>query len=45
MSMSIHFNPASYNATNALNKSNERMGTAMQRLTSGLRVNSAKDDK
>ncbi|MFO1372905.1 MAG: flagellin, partial [Candidatus Competibacteraceae bacterium] len=37
-------NVSSYAAQNQLTKTNNAMQTAMQRLTSGLRINSAKDD-
>lgn len=45
MAMSIHFNQAGFGAQSALTQSSEKMGVAMQRLTSGLRVNSSKDDR
>jgi len=44
MSMTISTNIASMNAQRNLNVSQSTQMTAMQRLSSGLRVNSAKDD-
>jgi flagellin len=44
MSMTINTNIASLNAQRNLNASQTSLMTAMQRLSSGLRVNSAKDD-
>ena len=44
MAMSINTNVASINAQRNLNTSGATLGTTMQRLSSGLRVNSAKDD-
>ena len=43
-SMSINTNPVSINAQRNLGLSASSMATTMQRLSSGLRVNSAKDD-
>ncbi|MDD3019051.1 MAG: flagellin [Comamonas sp.] len=43
-SMSINTNPVSINAQRHLGLSANSMATTMQRLSSGLRVNSAKDD-
>ena len=43
-SMSINTNPVSINAQRHLGLSSNSMATTMQRLSSGLRVNSAKDD-
>jgi flagellin len=44
MAMSINTNVVSLNAQRNLTMSQSSLGTAMQRLSSGLRVNSAKDD-
>ena len=44
MPQTINTNIASLNAQRNLTKSQLDLGTAMQRLSSGLRVNSAKDD-
>ncbi|WP_157269913.1 flagellin domain-containing protein [Azohydromonas aeria] len=44
MSMSVNTNIASINAQRNLSTSQSAQSTAMQRLSSGLRVNSAKDD-
>ncbi len=44
MSMSINTNSISLNAQRNLSVSQSALATAMQRLSSGLRVNSAKDD-
>ena len=44
MSMSVNTNIGSLNAQRNLNKSQSSLSTSMQRLSSGLRVNSAKDD-
>ena len=44
MPQSINTNVASLNAQRNLNKSQMDMNTAIQRLSSGLRINSAKDD-
>ena len=44
MSMSINTNVISLNAQRSLNSSQMSLATSMQRLSSGLRVNSAKDD-
>src|SRR5690606_29368849 len=44
MSLSIHTNFASLVTQNTLNKNNGALSTAMQRLGTGLRVNSAADD-
>jgi flagellin len=40
----INTNIASLNAQRNLNKSQSALGTSLQRLSSGLRINSAKDD-
>ncbi len=44
MAMVINTNIMSLNSQNALTKSGNSVATAMQRLSSGLRINSAKDD-
>ncbi len=44
MPQTINTNMFSLNAQRNLNKSQSAMGTAIQRLSSGLRINSAKDD-
>lgn len=44
MGMFINTNVASINGQRNLNKSTEMLQTSMQRLSSGLRINSAKDD-
>ncbi len=44
MSLTINTNVASLNAQRNLGQSQGALNTAMQRLSSGLRVNSAKDD-
>jgi len=44
MSMVINTNISSFNAQRRLNDTNMAMKTSMERLSSGLRVNSAKDD-
>ena len=44
MPTSINTNVASLNAQRQLSASQSALGTSMQRLSSGLRVNSAKDD-
>jgi flagellin len=44
MPQTINTNLASLNAQRNLNTSQSSLATSMQRLSSGLRVNSAKDD-
>ena len=44
MSLTINTNVASLNAQRNLGASQSNLNTAMQRLSSGLRINSAKDD-
>ncbi|MEQ4869484.1 flagellin FliC, partial [Escherichia coli] len=44
MAQVINTNALSLMAQNNLNKSQTSLGTAIQRLSSGLRINSAKDD-
>ena len=44
MALTINTNIASLNTQNNLSKSQGALGKSMQRLSSGLRINSAKDD-
>jgi len=44
MSLFVSTNAASLNGQNNLNKSTGALATSMQRLSSGMRINSAKDD-
>ena len=44
MALSVVTNMASLNAQRNLTKSGEGLATSMQRLSSGMRINSAKDD-
>lgn len=44
MAQVVNTNFASLNAQNQLNKTNGGLATSLQRLSSGLRINSAKDD-
>jgi flagellin len=44
MALTVNSNPASINAQNKLSGASMGLGTSMQRLASGLRINSAKDD-
>ena len=44
MALSVNTNLASLNTQRTLSISSGKLGTAMERLSSGLRVNSAKDD-
>ncbi|ORJ63479.1 flagellin [Geothermobacter hydrogeniphilus] len=44
MALTINTNVASLNAQRNLNRSQNALGKSMQRLSSGLRINSAKDD-
>ena len=44
MALSINTNVASLNAQRTVSKSQDGLATSLQRLSSGLRVNSAKDD-
>ncbi|MBU3823812.1 MAG: lateral flagellin LafA [Candidatus Oceanisphaera merdipullorum] len=44
MSMSIHTNYTSLVTQNTLNSTNKMLGTAMERLGTGFRINSAADD-
>lgn len=44
MALSINTNVASLNAQKNLNNTSDKLGRTLQRLSSGLRINSAKDD-
>ena len=44
MALSVITNTSSLNAQRNLNNSSESLATSMQRLSSGMRINSAKDD-
>ena len=44
MALTVNTNLASLNVQNNLNKASSALQTSMQRLSSGLRINSAKDD-
>ena len=44
MALTVNSNPASINAQNRLSSASGGLNTSMQRLASGLRINSAKDD-
>ena len=44
MALSVNTNIASLTVQNNLNKASDALQTSMQRLSSGLRINSAKDD-
>jgi flagellin len=44
MALSVNTNVASLNGQRNLEKSGMALETSMQRLSSGLRINSAKDD-
>lgn len=44
MALTVNSNAASMNAQRNLNKSSSALNTSLQRLSSGLRINSAKDD-
>ncbi|AXT31110.1 flagellin [Pseudoalteromonas tunicata] len=44
MALTVQTNPTSLNAQRNLSKASSGMETSMQRLSSGLRINSAKDD-
>ena len=44
MALTVNSNPSSINAQNKLSGSSSGLSTSMQRLASGLRINSAKDD-
>jgi len=44
MALSVNSNIASLNAQRNLNESQNSLNTSLQRLSSGLRINSARDD-
>lgn len=44
MALSVNTNVSSLNAQRNLNKSSQGLATSMERLASGMRINSAKDD-
>jgi len=44
MALSIQSNMASMSIQNQLGRSNDSLSTALERLGSGFRINSAKDD-
>ena len=44
MAISVNTNVTSMKAQNQLNGANSKLSTSMERLSSGLRINSAKDD-
>ncbi|MGL4578742.1 MAG: flagellin, partial [Shewanella xiamenensis] len=44
MAISVNTNVTSMRAQNQLNGANSKLSTSMERLSSGLRINSAKDD-
>ena len=44
MGLYVNTNSASLNARRNLNNTTRQMGQSFQRLSSGLRINSAKDD-
>ncbi len=44
MALSINTNVASLNAQRNLSRSQDTLNTSLQRLSTGLRINSAKDD-
>ena len=44
MALTVNTNVSSLNAQRNLNKSGEGLATSMERLSSGMRINSAKDD-
>ncbi|MEC5387626.1 flagellin, partial [Uliginosibacterium sp. H3] len=44
MAMTINTNVSSLNSQRNLNTSQSSLATSLQRLSSGLRINSAKDD-
>ncbi|HGJ5890359.1 MAG TPA: flagellin FliC, partial [Arsenophonus apicola] len=44
MALVINTNMSALNAQKALNKTQDTLGTTIQRLSTGLRINSAKDD-
>ncbi|MCH1921876.1 flagellin, partial [Shewanella sp. A3A] len=44
MAITVNTNVTSMKAQNQLNGANSKLSTSMERLSSGLRINSAKDD-
>ena len=44
MAITVNTNMAALTAQNALNKSTNKMNTAMERMTTGYKINSSKDD-
>jgi flagellin len=44
MAITVNTNMAALAAQNALNKSTSKMNTAMERMTTGYKINSSKDD-
>ncbi|MCP4056151.1 MAG: flagellin FliC, partial [Pseudoalteromonas sp.] len=44
MALTVNTNVSSLNAQRNLTKSGEGLATSMERLASGMRINSAKDD-
>ena len=44
MALTVNTNVASLNTQKNLNKASDALSTTMQRLSSGLKINSAKDD-
>ena len=44
MALTVNTNVASLNTQKNLNRASEALSTTMQRLSSGLKINSAKDD-
>ena len=44
MAIAVQTNVSSINTTRRLNAANHKLDTSYQRLSSGMRINSAKDD-
>ena len=44
MAITVNTNMASFTAQKALNSATSKMNTAMERMSTGLRINSSKDD-
>ena len=44
MAITVNTNMAALTAQSALNKSTNKMNTAMERMTTGYKINSSKDD-
>ena len=44
MALSFNTNLSALNSTRQLNLTNQALATSLERLSSGLRINSAKDD-